>query len=463
MPSRHTLLPTSIVTFNTGTAGTSGQPKDEIFLMYSRGFEEGRARGLQRDGIGSPWMWASDLGRRITDPQEQRRGAWLIDKGVALEIEKDAIGRKRGNLTVRNRIDQELHRDHNEVLDEWLVELDDTPDYAEEFGKCYGPLGYRLAGMQGCGNLTMNNWFMGFVNSPFTDNQPVFLYRQDEQFQRRVYSCLVKSKGDSAVKIAKLKFNNYTRQVIEESSNKDITDDTEFAVFGQQLVEDGQIVDFRNIVTQFEDIRHLFKLPNINPSESLPGARQAERPRMLFGDDRHDDVWFGERELTQPETVDLLMHALSEPILLNRQFESMGATVDLIEAAFHASTGGGYRRLEGAEESFPPRERGTWRHYSENSIQIYLQRNVYAYTMIGVDDNQNIIASAAAGLAGRIGHNLEGMAQNMISAGARNVLLIDEGDDVFQLLADDNGECQYSVMPRRGRLRAVLVFGTPHS
>ncbi|MGR3311285.1 MAG: hypothetical protein ACUZ77_10995 [Candidatus Brocadiales bacterium] len=112
-------------------------------------------------------------------------------------------------------------------------------------------------------------------------------------------------------------------------AERDITDQVEFAVFGQQLVKAGELVDFKDIVTQFEDIRHLFKLPNINPKIELKGAKQDKSPRMLFGDYRNDDVWFGEREMTTPGKEDLLRHALTEPILLDRQFKTMGAGWEL--------------------------------------------------------------------------------------------------------------------------------------
>jgi hypothetical protein len=78
--------------------------------------------------------------------------------------------------------------------------------------------------------------------------------------------------------------------------------------------------------------------------------------------------------------------------------------------------------------------------------------------MLGIDKDENIIAAAAGGTAGRVGHTLEALAQNMVSMGARDVLLVDEGNDVFQRL-DDN----YLVHPRRGRIRAVFVFATAQS
>jgi hypothetical protein len=426
-----------------------------MFLLYTKDSEEGRARGIYRDGIGSPWMWDEDAQRRITDPEEQRRGTWLIDSGIAKCLEKEAINRKRDVPEVRRRLQEVFKTDPDLVLNDWIAELDTTPDYFSTFGKMYHD--YKVVGMQGCGNLTMNRWFVGYTNSKFTEDRPVFLYRRDEPFEGlHVYTCLVKDKQNKSLAIDNVRFNMYKRRIYKvfpDGHEDDITDTAEFAVFGQQLVKKGELVPFSGIVTQFEDIRHLFKLPNINPKAELPGVKQSRRPRMLFGDDRADDVWFGERELIDPSKNDLLRHGLTEPILLDRDFSVMGAGWDLIRAAFKESTGGGYRELSGEHAEFPPRNRGEWRKYTDSQIEIYLQRNVYAYTMIGINTDGNVVAAAAGGLAGKVGHTLEAMAQNMVSMGATDVLLIDEGNDVFQRLEDD-----YVVRPIRGRIRAVFVF-----
>jgi hypothetical protein len=403
-------------------------------------------------------MWDEDGRRRTTDAEEQRRGTWLIDGEIALKLEQIAIEKKRKDERAMHAIGETWKAEPNGVLDQWLKELEEkTPNYISEFERLYGPKGYELVGMQGCGNLTMNGWFVGFVNSDFTDHQPMFLYRSEEPFEERSYTCLVKDKQTKAIEIKLLRFNRYQRRVREvmdrQGSERDVTDRLEFAVFAQQLVEGGQLVDFRRIVAQFEDIRHLFKLPNINPNIRLSNTRQAQRPRMLFGDERVDDVWFGEREMTRPGREDLLRHALTEPILLDRTFENMGVGWDLLTAAFGAPTGGGYRELKGEHALYAPRARGEWRRYSDNVLEVFLQRNVYAYTMLGLNEAGDVVASAAAGQAGKVGQTLEGMAQNMISMGARDVLLCDEGNDVFQWVAN-----KYTVEPRRGRLRAVFAF-----
>jgi hypothetical protein len=157
--------------------------------------------------------------------------------------------------------------------------------------------------------------------------------------------------------------------------------------------------------------------------------------------------------MTRDEYIDLLIHALTEPVLLDPHFDGMGASWDLIEACLARE---GYRKT--AHDSVPPSARGMWRRYGERGVQIFLQRNVYAYSMLGLTPEGKIIAAAASGRAGRVGQTLEAMAQNMIGAGCSNVLLIDEGNDVFQW-----ADGKYQVEPLRGRIRAIFVFARKSS
>ena len=432
MPSKPTIIPMSITTFYTGV--TKKEKRDELFLLYSKGFEHGPP--INRDGMGEPSMEDRNRPeRKITNPIEQRRGTWLIDNHQAKKIEEDLI-----------KEDASIDGD---TRDQWLKELNDTSNYFDKFDKEYHKK-YKIIGMQGCGNLTMNEWFIAYLNSDFTLNKKKFIHVLSEKFSERIYSCLVKWKAKSKpYTIEDLRFDVHVQGIRLAKDNSEITNDIEFAVFGQKLVEKGELVYFGKIATQFADIRHLYRLPNINPNVEFDPKKvpQSKRPRMVFMQPRSHDVWFGERQMTREEYLDLLIHALTEPVILDRNFDGMGALWDLIKATFARS---GYRKIS---EENTPQGRGEWRKYSEKLVQIYFQRNVYAYTMIGLDDQGNIIASAAGGLAGRIGQTIEAMAYNMISAGCCQVLLIDEGNDVFQWV---NGD--YTVKPQRGRLRAVLVF-----
>lgn len=437
MPNKPMHVPMSFATFYTGCGPEATPSVDELFLLYSKGLENGP--GINRDGMGEPWMENQyHPGGRVTHPVEQRRGSWLIDDGYAKQLEISAI---KSDSTISQP-----------QQTEWISELDNTPNYRDEFKKVHK--GYDIVGMQGCGNLTMNLWFVGFLNSNFTHNKPTFLHLFEEQSvnKAKTYSCLVKWKAQSPrfYSIIDLKFSLTARRIYQAQNDEDVTKRVEFAVFGQEVVKDGAIVDFGTIVREFADIRHLYKLPNINPNTNFDPTKvfDYKRPRNLFQDRREHDVWFGERQMTREEYIDLLIHALTEPVVLDPHFDGMGVSWDLLEACLARE---GY--WETPHRAIPPRSRGSWRRYGERGLQIFLQRNVYAYTMLGLTPEGNIVASAAGGRAGRIGQTLEAMAQNMIGAGCSQVLLIDEGNDVFQW-----ADGEYQVPPLRGRIRAAFVF-----
>ncbi|MBI4143721.1 hypothetical protein HY486_00540 [Candidatus Woesearchaeota archaeon] len=474
MPAKPpTIIKTGFITYDT-------EKGEDAYLLYSKGTEI-CSLGIQRDGIGSPWTW--DIythNKRVTNPEAQRRGTYLIDDNSVLIEAKSIL---KAWLKEKGVPDKELEKEVAIPLREflskrvmpsgigaeyeaWLSELWNTPNYQDLFGGTYPKM--QILGMQGCGNLTMNSWFVAYVDSKYSE-KPQFIYRRDEQVEKREYTCFVKRKkpkeNDRPVtkySIEKLRFNVQSNEVID-SNGVNIIKDIEFAVFGQQLVENGELIGLDDIIEQFEDIRHVFRLPNINPKDSLAayGAiEQAEYPRTLFGETRRDDVWFGEREMTRENKRNILRQALTQPIILDRQFDFMGASLSLIKAALKAPTGGGYTEITDLKQAIV--QRGQWRvvRDNDNLIQIFLQRNVYPYTMLGLNSTGQIIAAAAGGKAGRVGQTLEAMAQNMIGEGAVSVLLIDEGLDVHQRFFDGK-TLGYIVPPGRGRLRSEIIFAVP--
>jgi hypothetical protein len=422
---------------NSIPTGSYQESVDEVFLLYTKGFEHGP--GINRDGMGEPWMEdRNNPERKISNPIEQRRGTWLIDGKEAKEMEVAYIEKQFECKNIKKS-----------ERDDWLKELGTTPNYFDEFKKHYDK-NYEIVGMQGCGNLTMNQWFVAYLNSPFNSGQGKFIFLYDEKPQGKKYSCFIKWKGkEPRYTIEDVRFNMYTNHIQKVEDNSNITDEVEFVVFGQKLVDKEKLVNLETITDQFADIRHLYKLPNINPDTEFDSKKvlyHSKRPRLLFGKAIYNDVWFGERQMTRKEHINLLKLALTEPILLDKDFHGMGAFWDLIEASFEREK---YRNVS----DDPPRNRGQWRMYNDSLVQIFLHRNVYATTMVGLDAESNIIASAAGGHAGIAGQTLEAMAQNMIGKGAREVLLIDEGNDVFQWY-----QGRYIVPPRRGRIRAVFIF-----
>jgi hypothetical protein len=162
MPSEPNVIPMSITTFYTGALDPSkGSSKEEMILLYSEGFEYGPC--IERDGMGEPWMWMGEHNqpvRKVTHPIEQRRGTWLIDANEAKKIEIDLIKQD-------GAIDEQTKR-------RWIEELDQTPNYFDVFKERYPD--HEILAMQGCGNLTMNDWFVAYLNSAFTSGKPVFCF-----------------------------------------------------------------------------------------------------------------------------------------------------------------------------------------------------------------------------------------------------------------------------------------------
>jgi hypothetical protein len=451
MPTNDEFLPMSLVTF-------SKDMNEQVYLLYSKGFEQGP--GIHRNGQGSPWMIdAETLSRRITDPHEQRKAVWLINSD-AREFTRKSIPKwtQDVNTKLANNLMDARDAEHRLAYYQLLSQsVDMIPDYHSEFERLY--TGRVIVGMQGCGNLSMNEWYVAYVRSPFTNNVPTFIALPEDRIDRtppRQYTCLVKY-NDGKLQIETLVFNFLKGRITSIQARRDITDEVEFAVYGTQVLRNGELVDFSGIVEQIADVRHLFKLPNLNPP-SQTSNEPTNRPRRFFGERQYDDVWFGEAELLK--NLAMRRAALSEPVLLNRQFEHMGADPDYIREIFGKQ---GYREYTHGDR-FLRYSDGSWRFREETDelAEVKLFRNVYAYSLLGLDGAGNALALAVGGLAGRRGQTLESAVQNIRAYGAVNALLMDQGDDVFQYALSSNGQYEARVRFLRPQMRAVFVFAAPH-
>jgi hypothetical protein len=448
MPEKHEYLPMSLVTFSRAKG-------ENLYLLYTEGVDDGP--GIRRDGQGSPWMLDADTqDRKISDPHEQRKGTWLVNedarnlvRGSVDQWIHDAAAKRDSGLMDPNDANHRI-----QYYRELASSVADIPDYETRFRATYPDV--SLVGMQGCGNLSMNEWYVAYVNSDFTGNEPRFIALPEERVNRaqpRIYTCLVKY-SSGVVRVEPLYFNLLRRRICRVPSREDITAEVEFAVYGTQVLRNGELIDFSNIVEQIADVRHLFRLPNLNPGATTESEPRT-RPRRFFGERQFDDVWFGEAELLH--NLALRRAALTEPVLLNRQFQHMGADPGYIREMFSKS---GYRE-DTAGDRFLRYSDGSWRFRQENDelVEVKLLRNVYAYSLIGISNSGDILALAVGGLAGRRGQTLEAAVQNIRSYGAVDALLIDQGDDVFQYALSTDGKYEARVELLRPQLRAVFAFG----
>jgi hypothetical protein len=153
--------------------------------------------------------------------------------------------------------------------------------------------------VQGVGDLSMNEWNVMFYHEH--GNPQVFL-PENEPFSNRIYSCLIvwKDKDDASLSskieeaksfiskpthdpthpigvslkrdlsIAQLRFSPGKPYLTFPGKHPDdlaLHELIDFAVYGKLVLREGEIVEPAEIVDQFLDLRHVFKLPNINPKD----------------------------------------------------------------------------------------------------------------------------------------------------------------------------------------------------
>jgi len=373
----------------------------------------------------------------------------------------------------------------------WLTILLWSADSKVHTEELLLPCGH-YQGYQGCGDLSMNFWNVGLIKVEGKDgDEPEhFIYPFDEPVEQRTYTCLVKWKELPAeanvkdrIEIRGLKFNRYAGAgdpgrallIMPGQSPKAIANKLEFAIYGQQVIRNGELVDLRSTIMQYSDLRHTFLLPNLNPSDELPTAfddngnpirMDEKRPRTLFSREQSDDVWLGEFALLGDRNR--RMAALSGPVSF--ELSELGATQELIEGALYAQGPEPKPEYEKEKGKYYEWEKnpltllkpGQWRKTKEGRevwYEIYFRRNEYPCSMVGVtEDGRLLLLACSFPYSSREGWTIEHAAEHLASRGVKNALLIDEGGDVYQHLRDERDQIQVGREPRE-QVRCILIFG----
>ena len=438
---------------------------EEIFLTYTWDREEGPP--IKRTGMGPPFM--QRIGGRVNawimHPFALRAGSWLI---------RDTMGAEELNEATQELQEsrrREIQTQDLEVLKETIDELKSLPSHEGRFRTAYP--NHEVIGIQGCGDLTMNYWNVAFINDRLGKRPNTLICLRDEPLDHRTYSCLVKWKtehGPGRVTIEDLQFKaNVRADRVNEmvwvrfgASWLPRAERIAFAVSNQQVIRDGKIVPTVTSCHQFSDLRHLIQMPNLNPEGPLHAAERSVkegryRPRTYFGKPQYEDLWLGEKELLNDASQNLVRAALSGPVFLN--FPD-GADKQVLRGALSLS---GYREVPNPLDVL---EKGDWRFVERGPqvtvLEIYFKRNTYSWTMIGLTpENRRILCLACSGFPGKSGYLLEEAAERLLEAGAHNALLIDEGADVFQMVAEGDGQLRETLPGKRRRIRATFIFAQP--
>lgn len=353
--------------------------------------------------------------------------------------------------------------------------------------------------VQGLGDLTMNAWNVAYFP---TEPEPGrwILSPPGEPLLDRTYTCLALIPGskphdeqswlNGGLHIDRFRFSRSRPYAFYADNDEAVGKRARFAVYGKAVIWNGRLVEPHENIDEWSDVRHVFALPNLNPDDddATKGALRAklrktwgkgsgvhpkswaESPRMLFGQLTSEDVWLFEKQLL--EDANLRRLACLGPITLDR--EELPAPPAWINCCLDSSN---YHEVDvGATGRLKPGE-FFWQKGVHEQLHVYLQRNRYPCSMIGIGrlthgehKGKNALFSLAIGGAtfNRSAYTIWDYARVLMDMGCRRALVIDEGSDVFQALFKDSGaietfvqdpnlEADFMRVPRRRqRLRACL-------
>ena len=478
---------------------------EDIFLSYTHGREHGPI--IERTGNISPFMshlYAKYPGQRTNHPEGFRLRTWLILNSLrgdqnSLQTSQTSLlqtdwARVQSKLAKTNqhlsqalsdgqKLEIDRLKEIKRTLDCYKQENPTIPAHDTQF--CLTYQDHEIIGMQGCGDLTMNLWNVAYLNSPLTPgDKPLLIYAHEEPISQRIYSCLIKQKPDlksyqvirDKLAIEDVRFDANASGIkgmiyVNRNGNwQACGDEVEFALSNEQVLRDGKLVKLNHITEEFSDLRHLLYLPNLNPPVPLQLSGVFEdtgRPRLYFGNNTDEDIWFGEAQLLHHRN--LQRAAMEGPIFLSRLYQGLGASKDQIRGAMALA------EYEEVKELRQELKVGQYRFVPEDDrqIEVYFKRNLYSWSMIGLNRQKNKILSLACEgcpLPGdRFGYVLEEAVEELRRAGAENALLIDEGADVFQVallgkngttvqVGNKNADLDVVIPLLRTRLRATLIF-----
>jgi hypothetical protein len=387
--------------------------EEDIFLSVTPGFEHGP--GIQRDGISAP---------RMTDPH-----------CVSYIANARGLRRKQPATSTVNPYYQRAGT--------WTL-YNHLANFHERLGKS----GWQIVGAQGHGDLTMNYWHVAYCAEPALNPHPVFCHLNTvedhpsiEAYQDRTYRCLVKWKDVGRrphVEFQHVRFlpagtgAGVTVHLVDNDDH-DVTDEIAFAMAGKTIIENRVELPLEAIIDRFDDVRHVFTLPETPARGFLQGQQIST---AILGEYNLFN-YINERRATLHAPVVI---PLQPKDTLKFDWELVQKT--LIEKHFRPTAHG----------SEIPTLRGQFRKYPGQSghsecVEVFFPRNVYPFGVIGMRTGlaegsaPEIIGFSSGGLSGRIGNTLEGVTRvvyDFLACG--EAMIVDEGLDVFQLVNPSIGD-----------------------
>lgn len=363
--------------------------------------------------------------------------------------------------------------------------------------------------IQGAGDLSMNRWNVAFYRTPTNDrgedvaeaDDPHVLIPPAEPYAARTYHCLVAWREDArpgtrleraigaiekdgtggplggvlgkdlAITALRVSPGRPYIQLPDSDLHRSHVPEfhklVEFAIYGKLILRRGEIVERIDVVDEFDDLRHIFVLPNLNPESAEKWRPDAEnrkhlgrRPRDIFGQLQPDDVWLLEKALLADRNLRHLACASTIAVDLAR----LGAPRDWIDYCLSESKYNDMKHVRNIAQ----RGHYAWddMDFANPTLHIRLRFNSYPCTIVGIGNPKRRAAIdtlylLAWGHNFATGHTIWECARILKEAGAQYALVIDEGRDVFQCFLKDVhsrfGEQESAAADLRGNFKVPIV------
>ncbi|HET8774715.1 MAG TPA: hypothetical protein VFP80_13015 [Thermoanaerobaculia bacterium] len=414
--------------FNTGFL-VSDQPDEEVFLSVTPGLEGGP--GIERDGVTYP---------RMQDPHTidgVRSQHGLDPDPQPSRMTTDAWEQRAGTWTVYQHVREFMER---------------RPDLL-------------VVGVQSNGDLTMNPWHIAYIGESHLRGQQERLCgllhdEPREPVQSRTYRCLVKWKSDvaRAARGRRYDFLNlrvqktpprgrYTLKLYDlgdfpdrgawlgahecYAKRRDIGPLVEFALAGKPIVERSLDLSLASAIDRFQDVRHVFDLPEVRVSGAFRGSPVKSvnlGEYQLFGSLNERRAALSSAVVIDLDVRDVIRidPATLRDVLLENHFRPVSES---------------------------PARPGQFRMYEAEAhrcrVEIFFPHNVYPFGALGMHARtaaaaaDQLVCLSAGGLSGRVGNTLEGITRIMYDFfGCSDAMILDEGLDVCSVVnrgaKDDN-------------------------
>lgn len=162
---------------------------------------------------------------------------------------------------------------------------------------------YNLV-LQGAGDLSMNEHNLAFYHDD--KGKPKVFIPEFEPFSSRRYNCLIVWRSNANperirkvtreieergigvslgadLSIAELRFSKSAPQIRlpDASSDFQLHDLASFAVYGKIILRNGQVLPREEVIDEFQDLRHVFALPNLSPKKGDINKLLGQAGRMI--------------------------------------------------------------------------------------------------------------------------------------------------------------------------------------